>query len=233
VEYRSKTAGGFDRQIPGSGVLIWHIDDAITAQRGFNGTNTVNTGSPHNGVSIVTADAMTISSANSGDLGNLFPYGRSKFDDPFSRLYDGTPTAIIVANIQGIGTDTVSFDAASLKGTDGVSILKVASYPNPAGTAKYPHPDGPGHATLQFQVSKAANDYSINIYTLSGDLVRKVGKDEIAFQLLGNRSTDYKFIYEYVWDLKNGDGAHVAPGVYLILTRADGQSASTKAVIIR
>ena len=238
VEYRSKTAGNFDQQIPGSGILIWHIDDTITAQRGFSATdpslqNTVNTGSPHPGVSIVTADGTTLSNANQGDTGNLFPNGRSTFADPQSRLFDGSATGIIVANIHGIGTDTVSFDAANLKGTGGASILKVAIYPNPAGAAKYPHPSGPGHATLQFQVSKAVNDCQMNIYTLSGDLVRKIGKDEIAFQLLGNRSTDYKFIYEYVWDLKNGDGAQVAPGVYLILVRADGQSGSTKAVIIR
>ena len=55
---------------------------------------------------------------------------------------------------------------------------------------------------------------------------------DIAFQLL-DRSSDNKFIYEYVWDLTNGDGAHVAPGMYLFLVRADGQSKSAKAVIIR
>ena len=236
VEYRSQTAGAFDQQIPGTGILIWHIDDTITAQRGFNGPNpstqnTINTGSPHYGVSVVTADGVTLSNANQGTSNNLFPIGRSKFDAPLSNLFDGTPTGIILANIQGVGTNAVAFDAASLSGTDGVSILKLTSYPNPAGPG-YPHPSGPGHATIQFQLSKPANDYQINIYTLSGDLVRKLGKNDIAFQLL-NRSTDDKFIYEYVWDLTNGDGTRVAPGVYLLLARADGQTKSAKAVIIR
>jgi len=236
VEYRSQTAGTFDQQIPGTGILIWHIDDAITAQRGFNGPdpntqNTINTGSPHYGVSVVTADGVTLSNANQGTSTNLFPNGRSKFDSPLSDLFDGSPTGIILANILGVGTNAVTFDAASLSGTDGVSILKLTSYPNPAG-AKYPHPNGPGHATIQLQLSKPANDYQINIYTLSGDLVRKIGKNDIAFQLL-DRSSNNKFVYEYVWDLTNGDGAHVAPGVYLLLARADGQSKSAKAVVIR
>lgn len=237
VEYRSKTAGLFDQQIPGTGILIWHIDDNITTQRGFAATdpslqNRVNTGSPHDGVAVVTADGLTISNSNQGSANNLFPNGRVKFDSPLSNLYDGSPTGIIIANIGALGTSTVSFDAANLAGTGGVSIMKVANYPNPAGTARYPHPNGPGHTTLQFQLSKPANEYQINIYTLSGDLVRKIGKEDIAFQLL-ERSANEHFVYEYVWDLTNGDGAHVAPGVYLVLVRADGQSKSAKAVIIR
>lgn len=236
VEYRSQTAGNFDQQIPGTGILVWHIDDTITAQRGFNGPdpstqNTINTGSPHYGVSVVTADGATLSSTNQGTSTNLFPNGRAEFDSPLSNLFDGSPTGIILANIQGVGTNAVTVDAASLSGTDTLTILKLTSYPNPAGTG-YPHPNGPGHATIQLQLSRPASDYQVNIYTLSGDLVRKIGQNDISFQLL-NRSTNDKFVYEYVWDLTNGNGAHVAPGVYLLLARADGQSKSAKAVVIR
>src|SRR5262249_30234965 len=78
VEYRSKSAGLYDQQIPGTGVLIWHIDDTINDARGFAGTNqalqnTLNTGQPHYGVSIVEADGVAISNQNQGDDGNLFP----------------------------------------------------------------------------------------------------------------------------------------------------------------
>ena len=81
------------------------------------------------------------------------------------------------------------------------------------------------------QLTRPASDFGFNIYTLSGELVRKVGSNEIALNL--DRSGDNKWVYEFVWDLKNGDGAMVAPGVYLYLARADGKSQSTKAVIIR
>ena len=40
-------------------------------------------------------------------------------------------------------------------------------------------------------------------------------------------------VYEYDWDLKNGNGAMVMPGVYLYLIRADGLHDSNKAVVIR
>ena len=74
-------------------------------------------------------------------------------------------------------------------------------------------------------------DYEINIYTLSGDIVRKIPKTDI--QLSVDRSADRKWVYEYIWDLKNGDGTDIAPGVYLYLVRADGEKKSSKAVIIR
>jgi hypothetical protein len=150
VEYRSRSSGAtFDTHIPGDGLLIWHVDDAITSSRGINASspadqNTVNTGSPHYGVSV---------------------------------------------------------------------------------------PNGEGHTTLQMQLTRPAGEYSFNIYTLSGDLVRKIGKDEITLNT--DRSLDYKWVYEYAWDLTNGDGKMVAPGVYLYLARADGETKTNKAVIIR
>src|SRR5262249_17803939 len=95
----------------------------------------------------------------------------------------------------------------------------------------YAHPNGEGHATLQAQLTRPASDFGITLYTLSGDLVRKIGKNDVSLNV--DRSADDKWVYEYVWDLKNGDGQMVAPGVYLYLIRADGKSKSGKAVIIR
>jgi M6 family metalloprotease-like protein len=236
VEYRSKTAGTYDREIPGTGVLVWHIDDAINDARGFTGgqgvSNTVNTGDPHYGISIVPADGAAINSSAQGSTTNLYPNGRSTFGHPQSAAFDNSATGIILANFQGVGSSAVSFDAANLPASAGVSIQKVVNYPNPAGAAKYDHPSGAGHTTIQFQLTKPANEYTINIYTLSGELVKKVPRDQITFQLL-DRSTSEKFVYEYVWDLTNGQGDKIAPGVYLLLVRADGANKSSKAVIIR
>jgi hypothetical protein len=234
IEYRSTTSGAqFDRFIPGTGILIWHIDDAITSSRGINASmglqNTVNTGSPHYGVSIITADGASIAQ-NQGDAGNAFGNGKN-FTDPQSANFSGQPSGINVLNITGIGTGNASMDVEDFHVGASQSILKLINYPNPAGKG-YAHPSGPGHTTIQIQLAKPPADLQLNIYTLSGELVRKVGQDEI---LHNNRNddTDYKFVYEFVWDLKNGDGAMVAPGVYLYLARADGLSKSNKAVIIR
>jgi M6 family metalloprotease-like protein len=232
VEYRSKSSGAaYDQNIPGTGLLVWHIDDAITSTRGIAANNpslqnTVNTGSPHYGISIITADGL---SAAPGDAGNPFQ-NRAIFISPQSNNFAGQPSGVSMVNISGIGTATASAQVAALAVSAGQSISKVINYPNPAGKG-YAHPNGEGNTTIQFQLTRPAQDYTINIYTLSGDLVRKIGKDDITLNI--TRSADQKWVYEYVWDLKNGDGKHVAPGVYLYLIRADGQNKSDKAVIIR
>jgi M6 family metalloprotease-like protein len=233
VEYRAKNSGAaFDQQIPGTGLLIWHVDDAITAAQGVNNSNTVNidgVANGHYGVSIVTADGATISSSNEGDAGNAYTNG-GQFTSPQSNNFAGQQTKIGLFNIRGVGTSVAAADAANIAAGATQAILKVVNYPNPAGKG-YPHPNGEGHTTIQFQLTRPAESYQINVYTLSGDLVRKITQDQITLNT--NRSADQKWVYEYVWDLTNGDGAMVAPGVYFYLIRADGQSQTGKAVIIR
>lgn len=236
VEYRSPTAAGalFDRYIPGEGLLIWHIDDDITSTRGVRVTdptlaNTVNTGVPHAGISIVTANGQDITNAYQGGSGDTFK-NQSVFTSPRSNSFNNETSGITLVNISGVGGATATFEVANLAVTPGQRILKLINYPNPAGKG-YSHPSGEGHTTFQFQLGRPADDYQINIYTLAGEMVRKVNKDAITLNI--TRSADEKWVYEYDWDLKNGDGAHVAPGVYLYLIRADGHSKSNKAVIIR
>lgn len=233
LEYRSRSSGAaYDRNIPGDGILVWHVDDSITSSRGLyvsdqSLANTVNTGSPHYGVSIVTSGGSSISQTRGSPTD---PFGSgSNFFSPKSDGFDGKPTGISVLNFSLSGGHA-NFDVLNLAPGDSQAILKVITYPNPAGKG-YPHPKGEGYATLQFQLSRPSNDYSINIYTPSGDLVRKFGTTEIHAN--PDRSADHKFVYEVDWDLKNGDGKMVAPGAYIILARADGMAKSNKAVVIR
>jgi len=234
VEYRLHTSGAqFDRYIPGDGLLVWHIDDAITSSRGINATapgtqNTVNTGNPHYGVSIVTADGTTVGLTGGGP-GNPFGNGHN-FTAPVSDTFGGQPSGISLVSIGGVGSSAVTSQVANLVVSAGQSIVKLINFPNPAGK-RYAHPSGEGHTTIQAQLTRPANDFSILIYTLSGDLVRKIGLTDATLNL--NRSADEKWVYEYVWDLTNGDGKMVAPGVYLYLLRVDGISQSNKLVIIR
>jgi len=233
LEYRSQDSGAlFDHNIPGNGLLIWHVDDAITAARGLyvadtTLTNTVNTGNPHFGVSIVPANGIPISD-NRGTSGNAYGDG-SSFFTPQSDTFAGQPSGISVLNISVSGSHS-SFDVLNLAPGNTQTILSVINYPNPAGKG-YPHPKGEGYTTLQFQLTRPASDFQINVYTPSGELVRKFGKTDI--RAIGDRSLDRKFVYEVDWDLKNGDGKMVAPGTYLIMARADGQKKTNKAVIIR
>lgn len=235
VEYRAIGSGAlYDRNIPGTGVLIWHIDDDITGTRGVRVTdqslaNTVNTGIPHYGVSLITANGVGISNSNQGSAGNAYG-NQGVFTSPASNNFLNEPSGASLVNISGVGGATVSFEIANLAVRGNQTIHRVDNYPNPAGKG-YAHSSGEDHSTIQFQLARPAGDYSINLYTLSGDLVRKVTKDQITLNI--TRSSDEKWVYEYDWDLKNGDGSKVAPGVYFYLVRADGHKKTGKAVIIR
>src|SRR5262249_43700844 len=150
---------------------------------------------------------------NQGDAGNVFSNG-SIFISPKSDNFAGQPSGISIVNISGVGSTQATMQVAALAVSAGQSIAKVINYPNPAGNG-YSHPSGEGHTTIQFWLTRPAQDYSINLYTLSADLVRKIPKEDITLNI--TRSADNKWVYEYDWDLKNGDGAHVAPGTYLYL----------------
>lgn len=235
AEYRSKTAGSYDHSIAATGLLVWHIDDDITTARGFSASNvalqnTVNSGSPHYGVSLVTADGTTISNTNQGSSNQVFTTG-SSLTSPKSDNFAGDESGIsIVRIVAGTGVSPATFEVVNLGVTSTQIIKKVINYPNPAGKG-YAHTSGEGHTTIQFQLGRPANDSQVNIYTLSGDLVRKVSSSEI--NLNTDRSVDEKWVYEFDWDLTNGNGQHVAPGVYLYLVRADGQTKTNKLVVIR
>jgi len=79
---------------------------------------------------------------------------------------------------------------------------KVYAYPNPAA--------GVGRAVVHFETSGQDIDSQINIFTISGELVREVKSS----QLTVNTN-----VWEYGWDLTNSDGARVASGVYLFQVR--------------
>jgi len=91
---------GFDSQLPGCGVLIWHIDESQTSNK-----NEGHTAGSHRLVDLEEADGLGHLGAgtNSGDAGDPFP-GTSNnqlWDDasnPHALLYDGTDSGMRVAN---------------------------------------------------------------------------------------------------------------------------------------
>jgi len=133
-------------------------------------------------------------------------------------------------NISGVGQAAAAADITNIASSASQGIIQVVNFPNPAGDG-YAHPSGEGHTTVQFQTAKVAQEYAIHIYTLAGQLVRKVTQSEVGLNL--SRSSDLKWVYEFDWDGKNGDGIHVASGVYLYLVKVDGETKVGKAVFIR
>jgi len=94
VENRQRT--GFDAQLPGDGLCIWHIDDAIST----------NSNESHPKVALEQADGQDDlgNAANRGDAGDVYPGSSSNttFDNnsvPNSRSYAGNDTCVAVTAI--------------------------------------------------------------------------------------------------------------------------------------
>src|SRR5215213_4937581 len=87
---------GFDASLPGQGLLVWHIDEAITG----------NTNESHYKVGLMQADGQRHleTNANRGDDGDVFPgsSGNASFTEtstPHSRSYAGSPTSVALTSI--------------------------------------------------------------------------------------------------------------------------------------
>jgi immune inhibitor A len=99
AEHRRQT--GYDRKLPGEGLLIYHIDDAVDG----------NDNEDHPEVKLMEADnqAHLHNALNRGDDGDAYP-GRSlntvfdKSSTPSSRSYSGADTCVALTNIAKSGT---------------------------------------------------------------------------------------------------------------------------------
>lgn len=94
VENRQRA--GFDAHLPGDGLLVWHIDDAVAG----------NTAEAHYKVALVQADGRRDleADANRGDPDDPFPgrTGNTAFSatsTPSSASYAGVPTCVAVTDI--------------------------------------------------------------------------------------------------------------------------------------
>jgi len=69
IEFRSNKAGDYDRGLPSSGILIWHIDESITNEYGFD-----NSDEEHPTVKLIQADGYDDlkNGWNEGDAGDPF-----------------------------------------------------------------------------------------------------------------------------------------------------------------
>ncbi len=101
LENRQKTSGTWNAYLPGSGMIIYHIDQNYINSHW--GSNSVNDDENHQGVDIEEADG-TLTTNNGGDAGDPFPgtTGKTSFTDqtsPNSLSWAGTPTGKPITNI--------------------------------------------------------------------------------------------------------------------------------------
>ena len=101
LENKQKTSGTWNAYLPGSGMIIYHIDQNYINSHWSS--NSVNDDENHQGVDIEEADG-TLTTNNGGDAGDPFPgtSGKTSFTDqtsPNSLSWAGVPTNKPITNI--------------------------------------------------------------------------------------------------------------------------------------
>lgn len=116
LEYRTKT--GFDEGLPGSGLLIWRIDDTIAKSPVRLRNNDINSGVPHLAVDLIAADKST-SGKNKNDAGDPFPGSSNAFNfipqNYNITAYNSQPININITQITPLNS-YITFNIISLSG---------------------------------------------------------------------------------------------------------------------
>lgn len=213
VSNREKT--GFDKNLPGNGLLIWHIDENVIDAK--MDTNTVNNDETRKGVDLEEADGLNHldNRVNSGDAGDYFNSTNnnsfSNSTNPNSRSYAGSNTKVVITNISASGSvmyaDIYVGGALDLEGEFGIE--KAYNYPNPFVSKDH------DYTTIRIELGTEIppDDITIEIYDIAGELVHSVDSDDII---------QSGKIYEYCWNGKNDHGKMVGSGVFICRIRVKG-----------
>jgi M6 family metalloprotease-like protein len=114
LEYRNAlSTATFDKGIPGSGLLIWHIDETVASDPTRLEQNDVNSpslnGAGHRGVELIEADfTENYRGGARGDAGDAFT-SASTFLTPQSDAFNGAASGLVLTGIQGVGQTNLSF----------------------------------------------------------------------------------------------------------------------------
>ncbi len=233
IEYRSKTAGAFDRSLPGEGVLIWHIDEGTIDGTTLNDRyqmNTVNNYT-HSTVDLVPADSSHPMD-NNGDSTDPWPGIKNVFSTPDSDPYNGQVSGINSTGF-AFASGQVNFYVTQIAASNNVSIDKALNYPNPSGPDYPVNPVKPNGTltTLVFHFTRAPQDMNVVIYNMAGEKIKSVAREMLLFSAAP--SGNYRWVYEYDWNGRNDEGEEVAPGLYFYRVNADGKIKVGKLAVAR
>ncbi len=218
----NRQSAGFDKGLPGTirGILIYHIDESVTADNDNRYRYMVDI-EEADGTANWINDHLATSRYELGRdsdyfrSGNLTVFNDTCVSSPNSKSYDGTLSGIKISGISSSNFN-MYFVYGDMEVLDDVS--GVLSYPNPAR-------NGSLYIT---NIPASRQDFSAEIFTMKGNLVRYFSENDIEDVELG--STVFGRIK---WDLKNDKGENVAPGVYLVLVKANSSKKTFKAAVIR
>ncbi|MFO7653283.1 MAG: M6 family metalloprotease domain-containing protein [Candidatus Krumholzibacteriia bacterium] len=220
VENRQRL--GDDADLPGAGLLIWHVDEEVIAANLV--TNRVNHG-PIYGVALEQADGREnlhgSGILNRGDAGDPWPGASSAavFDDsslPASHANDGRKTAVVV------GEFAVAAGIVSARMKIGVAApTAVPSPPPPLDVDPcVPNPANP-RTTIAYRLARDATLWAA-VHDLRGRRVRQLAAEP--------RPAGPGVL---TWDGADDHGAALPSGVYHVRIAAGTSRVTRKLVLVR
>jgi len=197
IENRYRT--GFDRGLPGDGLLILHVDDS----RQHNDSE----GHPLVGVMQADGDGdfLLQNIGEPSDLWQNSTYGFGDTSTPNSFDYDGNPTGVWVYDIGTSGsTMTSSFWVTP------VFLGRVYSFPNPFVIREQPS-WGPKVIITYvpsdtIELGQQFPHFKVSIFNVAGELVRILDSEPSEVDPFSRRA---------YWDLRNERGQNAVSGMYL------------------
>jgi immune inhibitor A len=207
VENRYRT--GFDKSLPGDGLLILHVDDSETD----------NDDEHHPLVGIMQADGdNNFLLSNWGSAADLWKDDSTGFGEasiPSSHTYDDNPTGVCVYDIGP--ADSVMIASFWL---GPVLLFKTYAFPNPFIDQIGKHPSWGKKMIITYEPSDTTGltdptpPFTVTIYNIAAERVRvlDIEGDEV------DKDTRQAF-----WDLKNDKGEDVVSGMYLFIIKTEGE----------
>ncbi len=227
IENRQKT--GYDAQLPGAGLLIWHVDDGIDP-----GDNTDNsdewypghTSFGHYRVALEQADGLFELDKNmdNGDTGDPFPGSTnntsfSSLTTPSSDDYDGVGTLVSITNISAsASTMTADIAVSLIADVDDYAYDEVL----PASFAleqNWPNPFNPV-TQISFDVPRSGS-VTLSIYNVLGEKI----EDLVAGNLPAGKHT-------FTWRADQ-EGLDLASGVYFYKLTTEEVTISRKMLLLK
>lgn len=224
VENRQKT--GYDSYLPGSGLLIWHIDETESDNdhRWFPGY----TSNGNYMVALEQADGNfdIEQKADRGDAGDPFPGSInntlfSPLSSPSSNSYDDENTGIAISNVSPSASNMTADVQVSLSSGSEDPDEPQASVPTTFVLGQnYPNPFNPV-TRISLELSGPSH-VTLTIFDILGRKVNTLIDGQL---LSGNIAVD--------WNGRDAAGQELASGMYFYEVISDNQRESKKMLLIR
>ncbi|MEO0051681.1 MAG: M6 family metalloprotease domain-containing protein [candidate division WOR-3 bacterium] len=195
---------GFDRGLPGVGILILHIDESRPD----------NSDERHPLVGILRADRSPRFALDAGDRGSdvhlwkASDTGVRNFTTPSTAFYNGIQSGVVIEQISG--SDSIM--TATLK-ISPMFLGRVYSFPNPVVVR-----DNQPQATIAYMPTDSVRlagqfpDFKIRIFNIAGEPVRLL--DEPGTEIVPRYRAGF-------WNLRNEQGKPVTSGMYFYIVEIE------------